>query len=360
MKKFWQIRASTDKKSADLLLYGYISETSWWGDEVTPKQFAEDLKAVGDVDILNVYINSNGGDVFAGQAIHSQLKRHTARVVVHIDGLAASIASVVAMAGDEVIMPSNAMMMIHNPATWAGWSDARELRELAEVLDNVRKSLIAAYRDKTGLSDEEIIQLMDDETWFTAEEAVEKGFADRVEQAQKVAAALRGDTLIVAGREFDIGRFSRFPRERIAAVVQAPPEAPQKKGVTSTVELTPETLKRDHVAVYEAVRAEGYQAGIQAERARMQAIDEIALAGAEGIVQKARYETGATAEQVALEIVKAEKVKAAAYLAGVSADAAALAEVKAGAVPATGEANAAELKSAQEAFAKGANERRGK
>lgn len=359
MKKFWQIKASADKKSADLLLYGYISETSWWGDEVTPKEFAEELKSVGDVEVLNVYINSLGGDVFAGQAIYSQLKRHKAHVVVRVDGVAASIASVIAMAGDEIIMPLNAMMMIHNPWVW-GAGDAQEFRELAEFLDNVRKTMIAAYRDKTGLSDEEIIQLMDDETWFTAEEAVEKGFADRVEQAQKVAAALKGDTLIVAGREFDIGRFSRFPRERIAAVVQAPPEAPQKKGVTSTVELTPETLKRDHAAVYEAVRAEGHQAGIQAERARMQAIDEIALAGAEGIVQKARYETGATAEQVALEIVKAEKVKAAAYLAGVSADAAALAEVKAGAVPATGETNAAELKSAQEAFAKGANERRGK
>ena len=116
-KKFWSFKA-LDETTGELLLYGEISDISWWGDEVTPKQFKEDLDALGDIDVLNVYINSPGGDVFAGQAIYSMLKRHKAQVKVYIDGLAASIASLVAMAGDKVIMPANAMMMIHNPWTW--------------------------------------------------------------------------------------------------------------------------------------------------------------------------------------------------------------------------------------------------
>ena len=116
-KKFWSMTKPTND-SADLLLYGPISESSWWGDEITPKQFADDLEALGDVSEINVRINSGGGDVFAGQAIHSMLKRHAANVTVYVDGLAASIASIIAMAGDTVVMPRGAMMMI--PGHWRG------------------------------------------------------------------------------------------------------------------------------------------------------------------------------------------------------------------------------------------------
>lgn len=360
-KRFWQFRASADKKSADLLLYGYISETSWWGDEVTPKEFAADLKALGDVVVLNVYINSQGGDVFAGQAIYSQLKRHKAHVVVHVDGIAASIASVIAMAGDEVLMPQNAMMMIHHPWTW-GAGNASELRELAETLDNIGKTIVAVYREKTGLKDEEILQLMSDETWFTAEEAVKKGFADRVEGARAVAASLRGSILSVGGRDFDIGKFVKFPRDLVAAVQPSQgSSAPhsEMKGARD-VELTQEILARDYSEIHAAVLAAGRAEGVTAERARLQAIDELAGPGVEQIVQRAKYETGASAEQVAVEIVKAEKAKAVGYLAGIKADAQPLSGVKPTAVLGADESRTAELQNAQAAFAKGANERRDK
>src|SRR5690606_26395378 len=173
-RKFWQLRAAADDVSVgELLLYGTIGPDDGWGwlfDEISPKQFHEDLQALGDISELRIYINSDGGDVFAGQAIHSMLRRHSARKVVYIDGIAASIASVVAMAGDVVRMPRNAMMMIHNPWTVAV-GDAAEFRHLADVLDRVRDGIVAAYERRVNLDRAELLQLLDAETWMTAEEA---------------------------------------------------------------------------------------------------------------------------------------------------------------------------------------------
>lgn len=187
-KKFWNFKA-LDEKTGELTLYGEISDISWWGDEITPKQFKEDLDALGDIDVLNVYINSPGGDVFAGQTIHSMLKRHKATINVYIDGLAASIASVIAMAGDRVIMPRNAMMMIHNPWTIA-IGDAETMLETAEMLDKVRESLIEAYLSKASIERDQLVELMDAETWLSAEDCLKYGFADEIEEAKKVAACV--------------------------------------------------------------------------------------------------------------------------------------------------------------------------
>lgn len=188
-KKFWVFNRTNKSDEAELLLYGPIGDEMLWGDEVTPKQFKEDLDNLGDISTLNIYINSPGGDVFAGQAIYSILSRHKAQKIVYIDGLAASIASVIAMAGDLVVMPRNAMMMIHNPWTMAV-GNANDFRKLADDLDKIRESLIVAYQSKTQLSREKIIELMDAETWMTAEEAIEYGFADEVEQEKQVAASI--------------------------------------------------------------------------------------------------------------------------------------------------------------------------
>lgn len=210
--RFWKFRALADNPDiGELLLYGLISTDTWWGDEVTPKQFKQDLDNLGDIKELNVYINSDGGDIFAAQAIYSMLKRHKAKVTVYIDGIAASAASVVAMAGDIVRMPQNALMMIHNPWTW-GAGDANDFRKLADDLDKAREGMLAVYADKTGLDKEEIIKLLDAETWMTAEEAVEKGFADEIEETKQIAATIRGRHLIVNGLEVNLGRFKNPPK----------------------------------------------------------------------------------------------------------------------------------------------------
>lgn len=216
MRKFWNIRAAADTPDAgEILIYGPIGSDSglgWLFDEITPKQFKADLDALGDVSEIRVFINSEGGDVFAAQSILTMLKRHAATVTVHIDGLAASAASIIAMAGDKVIMPRNAMMMVHNPWTFSA-GDSEEFRKVADMLDQVRESIVAAYEDKTGMSRDELIALLNAETWMTAEEAVEFGFADEIEKAQAVAASLIGQgVLMINGRAVDLKRFDNPPK----------------------------------------------------------------------------------------------------------------------------------------------------
>ncbi len=208
--KFWSFKKKEDSKVGELMLYGIISRSSWLGDEVTPRNFKADLDALGEVSEINVYINSDGGDVFAGQAIHSMLKRHPARINVYIDGLAASIASVVAMAGDVVTMPANSMLMVHNPWTLA-LGNSEELRKIADDLDKIREGIIAAYQTKTVLAKDKIIEMMDSETWMTAEEAVKLGFADRIEKEKLVAASLSDGVLVLNGQRMNISRYPNAP-----------------------------------------------------------------------------------------------------------------------------------------------------
>lgn len=187
--KFWNFIKNSES-TGDLQLYGEIANETWWGDEVTPRDFKNDLDNMGDISTLNVYINSPGGDVFAGQAIHSMLKRHKAKVNVYVDGLAASIASVIAMAGDKVIMPKNSMMMVHNPWSIVAGNSA-DFRKMADDLDKIGKSIKEAYLSKaTELDVEMLKELMDDETWLTAQDCLDYGFADEIEETKAVAACV--------------------------------------------------------------------------------------------------------------------------------------------------------------------------
>jgi ATP-dependent Clp protease protease subunit len=207
MSKFWKMNKV--KNAAELILYGEISDVSWWGDEVTPKQMSDELKAMGNVDEITVRINSGGGDVFAGVAIHSMLKRHTATVTVYIDGLAASIASIIAMAGDKIIMPKGSMMMIHNPWSW-GMGESKDFRKLADDLDTIRGAMLEIYTAKTGMKDDEVLALLDAETWLTATEAVKQGFATEIED-NSIAASVRGKKAIFNGIEMDWSKFVNAP-----------------------------------------------------------------------------------------------------------------------------------------------------
>lgn len=192
------------------MLYGTISDERWYEDDVTPKQVREDIEAIGDIDELRVYVNSPGGSVFAGHALHAILSRLKAKVTAYVDGVAASAASVVIMAADEVVMYPQSMIMIHDP--WAlAVGNADEMRRVADALDKMKESYIAAYRAKTGLEEDELSSMMSEETWFTAEEAVGKGFADRIDKAKQIAASMRGDKLVVNGQAFDISKYRKKP-----------------------------------------------------------------------------------------------------------------------------------------------------
>ena len=180
-KKFWkwrnQAEAGTAPEERTLFLNGTIAEESWFDDDVTPQLFKDELNA-GNGDIT-VWINSPGGDCVAAAQIYNMLSNYKDRVTVKIDGIAASAASVIAMAGDTVLVSPVSMLMIHNPATMA-WGDHAEMQKAMDMLDQVKESIINAYVLKTGLSRPKLSHLMDAETWMDANKAVELGFADDI------------------------------------------------------------------------------------------------------------------------------------------------------------------------------------
>ena len=173
-----------------LHLNGTIAEESWFDDDVTPRLFADELNA-GSGDIT-VWINSPGGDCVAAAQIYNMLMDYKGNVTVKIDGIAASAASVIAMAGTRVLMSPVSMLMIHNPMTVA-MGDANEMEKAIEMLASVKDSIINAYEIKTGLSRAKLSHLMDAETWMDANKAVELGFADEILQRTAAAAPVQPD-----------------------------------------------------------------------------------------------------------------------------------------------------------------------
>jgi len=180
-KKFWkwrnQAEAGTAPEERTLFLNGTIAEESWFDDDVTPQLFKDELNSgTGDI---TVWINSPGGDCVAAAQIYNMLSNYKGKVTVKIDGIAASAASVIAMAGDTVLVSPVSMLMIHNPATIA-WGDHAEMQKAIDMLSEVKESIINAYVLKTGLSRPKLSHLMDAETWMDANKAVELGFADEI------------------------------------------------------------------------------------------------------------------------------------------------------------------------------------
>ena len=175
-RKFWNwVRNEGEKRV--LLLDGEISDETWWGDEVTPAIFRSELNAAeGDIDL---WINSPGGDCYAAAQIYNMLMEYKGNVNVKIDGIAASAASVVAMAGSTIEISPLGMLMIHNPMT-VSIGDTHEMERTITFLSEIKESIINAYELKTGLSRAKISRLMDAETWMNAKKAVELGFVDSV------------------------------------------------------------------------------------------------------------------------------------------------------------------------------------
>ena len=177
MKKFWAWTRNEDTGQRELWLEGVIAEETWFGDEISPAIFKEELHA-GSGPVL-LHISSPGGDCIAASQIYTMLMDYPADVIVQIDGVAASAASVIAMAGTVVRMSPTALMMVHNPWTTA-MGDAAEMQKAIDLLDEVKESIINAYELKTGLSRTKLSHIMDAETWLNAHKAKEMGFCDEV------------------------------------------------------------------------------------------------------------------------------------------------------------------------------------
>ena len=209
-KPWYQIRAAAGE-AVEILIYDEIGR-NFFGEGIAAEQFVKDLADIRG-RALDVRINSVGGQVFEGLAIYNALARHDAKVTVHIDGIAASIASIIALAGQDVRIAANAFMMIHNPHGIA-WGNSADMREMADTLEKIAGSLVGIYQERTGRSAEAVRAWMDGETWFTAAEAKEAGLVHQVVEAQLEDVRASGD----------LTRFSNLPeplKPRAAAAAPA-------------------------------------------------------------------------------------------------------------------------------------------
>lgn len=332
-KKFWDFKPrakavnSENNTPAELILYGDISETSWWGDEITPKLFDSDLAALGDVDEICVRINSGGGDVFAANAIYARLKDHKAHITVKIDGWAASAATIIAMAGDVIKIPANGVFMIHNPQMDVhGYYEAEDFVKLSEELAVIKQSIINAYCLKTGKDESEISALMDKETWLDGEQAVDNGFCDELMFADVQTKVENSSRIVVNSMIFDLTEYSNIPKSLLNCRKKRESsengdftniKTNTEKGGLEEMEIkTVDELK----AAYPELTAQIATNAIAAERKRIQDIENIAVPGYEAIVSKAKFEAPVNSGEVAMQIIAKQREQGKNYLAGISAD----------------------------------------
>jgi ATP-dependent Clp protease, protease subunit len=293
MARWYQFRAHA-KAAAEIVIYDEIGAFG-----IPAKAFLDELKALGPVAALTVRINSPGGSLFDGVAIYNALKRHDARVTVWIDGIAASIASVIAMAGDEVIMPENAMLMIHDPSALV-IGTAADMRGMAEALDKMKAGMVAAYRDKSGRDDAEIEALMRDETWLSAKEALNLGLADRIEQPVRMAA------------HFDLSRFRNPPPQLAAILTSSTPQEDLMSDPQKTRPRKPDAVEAT-AAGAAATEANTEQIAVQTQAPAATAESPQAPAGAgtaAAAYQQATPTAPAAAAQPSAQVIDLDGVRA--------------------------------------------------
>ncbi|EEQ8235797.1 Clp protease ClpP, partial [Escherichia coli] len=254
--KSWFRMQAGGQGEADIYIY---DEIGFWG--VTAKQFVSDMNALGDITHINLHINSPGGDVFEGIAIFNALKNHGAAITVYVDGVAASMASLIAMAGDTVIMPENAFMMIHKPWGISG-GDAEKMRTYAERLDKLESVMVPVYAQKTGKTTDEIAAMLADETWMSGAECLAHGFADQVTPAVKAMACIQSKRT---------EEFKKMPESIRNMITQPYNSAPRDTTVTipapAVTEPSPVTAVSDEATIRARVMAE--------QKARMSGINDL-------------------------------------------------------------------------------------
>ncbi|MFU4023312.1 ClpP-like prohead protease/major capsid protein fusion protein [Pseudomonas aeruginosa] len=252
----WYSIKALSRGVAEILLY---DEIGVWG--ITAQQFARELKALGDLSLISLRIHSPGGDVFEGTAIYNLLKNHPARVEAHVDGLAASMASVIAMAADTIYMPENAMMMVHRPWGIQG-GEADDMRRYADLLEKIEGTMVAAYMAKTGKSEEDIKALLKAETWMDGREAVEAGFADQLTEPLAAAAQLTSKRMKEFAHMPEALKALMQPRASTPAAA-APTPSPAAPASQPAPAAPDEAAVRAQINAAENTRREGIRAVFQ-------------------------------------------------------------------------------------------------
>ena len=326
--KFWSMATVSDDE-AEVTLYGEILSRrpiDWWtgepipGNFICPEEFLDDLMEIKDKSKITIRINSVGGDLYTGMAIYTQLKGLSGEKTVIIDGIAASAASLIAMAGDKIKIPAGSLMMIHDPLVYL-WDtyNKNALKEVIKMLDAAAQSSAETYAAKTKLEVGDIRSMMNKETWLTGREAVEKGFADEILYDDEPQMTMSADKqlLMVNGVKQNIRGLHNLPgnipvNNRLTA--SATPKAVNNKNPEGGKKMfkTIEELKQEcpelAAQLEKAARDEGRTAGVAEERARLKAIEDIEAAiGDTKLVADAKYgEKPCTAQELAFKAMQAQ------------------------------------------------------
>lgn len=332
MSKFWDYKKNSED-SIDIRLYGSIGMMDFWSlDGFDENTFNQDIASVGENGTINIYLNSDGGSVFAAMAIYQTIKRHKGKVNITVDGIAASAATIITSAPNaRVFMPTGSMMMIHNPSKYAGIANAKQLRDFADELDKIGGSLNAVYREKTNLSEQELSQMLEKDFYMTAEEAVRLGFADELVTSKKIPCNLSEEKKEINGLILNCSKFANMPKnwykENMSKNLNEGENKmgeENKKQELNLESITVDFIKEKCPTVFNSIYDTALKAGVEQERNRIKGIEELAIDGHEEMTNQAKFQNAITPEAYAVAIMKAEKKNRAEYLANRQTDAAAL------------------------------------
>ena len=339
-KKFWQFRNQADG-TGELLLYGDIAgEKSWYADEVTPKEFAAELNALGSVSEITVRINSGGGDVFAAVEIGNLLEQHPAYVIAIIGGVCASAATIIACHCNKVIAANDSTYMIH-PVKMGlcEYVGVEKLKEYINAITTIRENIVSLYAKKTGRDKDEVAGWMDATSWWTGPQAKENGFVDELSNNEEGAVVEnRNGVLFVNSVNMNLpfAETPKFVQDSLAVGNAAgqpantkPAGQPEKQQEVQDMDpkdsiKTVDDLRKAYPALVDQIEQEAAKAATEAatnaERARIQSIEDMALPGSEELAAEAKFVKHMSAEDFAKAMVKNAKTQGATYLAQVQKD----------------------------------------
>jgi len=299
----------TAEKPARLDLFGVIGG-GFWEEGFNVSTLKEDLKFVNETQPLDIYLNSPGGSVFAGIAIYNLLKQHKGEIKIYVMGLAASAATLItSIPKAKVIMPTGSMLMVHGVSLSLYGAKAPQIKDAAVTVEKIEKSVRDIYSEKTNLSEDELKSMMEHDTYLTAEEAVKKGFADEVDSTIKIENSITDKFVMFNGVAAELNLFKNAPEGFLNKLV---PPTPQNTIFNHKEEtMTLAEMKEKYPELCEQLcaeaKAEGVKMGVKQERDRIKAVEEMAMAGHEELTKKAKFESDMSAEQFAVEMLKAEK-----------------------------------------------------
>ena len=303
MKAFWNRKPKG--KTRQIELFGFVGGSKEFNDGFNETDFLNELRAIPSENALSISINSFGGSVYTALSIYSLLKNHKGTITFRVDGVAMSAATIItSVPNARVVMPRGSMMMIHKVSVGI-YGNADDLKKTVEDIEKLERNVIEIYAEKTGKSIDAIQALLDNETYFTADEAVTFGLADKVDEQREIENRVEGEIISINGLEVQARFLDKAPKSFFKLEV--------KKKEVPAMDL--EKLKLDYPELVQAIRNEALSEGAANERARIQAIEEIAMAGHESMVIAAKFDGVTTAEMLAIQMIKAEKVRNAKMLA---------------------------------------------